>query len=288
VKKMKKTNLLLLILCLITPIVGFSVDSSVLFISPTARSIALGEAGVTFSATSEGLFYNIASITSILRTDIRVSMDIRSDNKFTPALSAAIPLVRDKIYLGYSMLASVDSSTNGDFSAQYIIALAFGPFDGFSVGIAEKMIHTTGSNGSFQITLDMGFMYQFKKTPLRLGLSMQNIFLSLDSYRDKTDYPYVVRFGGTYSVIKKFNQQLDISMNMIKAEERDYQLALGVEFTLEDNYVFRLGYLTAESLPRVGLGYKNISVDVSLNIDLSFQYTSQSGAILKISIGVEF
>ena len=54
------------------------------------------------------------------------------------------------------------------------------------------------------------------------------------------------------------------------------------------SWFFRLGWNSLDAFPRVGIGYKALSVIVGLKFDVSFRYREETGSDLLFSFGADF
>lgn len=294
---------LLFLLIISARIHAESGNAFVVHFPPNSRAAALGGSVAALTRTVNGLAYNPASPAGIWRTEFAFTFDIRNDGLFLPTFSFSMP-VGKKIFLSYASINLVKIKTNytlqpnhnvtlpADFnySGASIIGISAGPFKGLSFGASLKLFTEFNGSGNdnFDPAVDLGFLYTFTGIPLTLGFSIQNIIFKMDSRYETETIPFILRIGGSWSIIKKVDNKLDLFFSFEKTEDLDLQAAIGSEYTINDKIVFRMGYHMYDSFPSFGFGFKNINVDISLHIDLAIQYQKESGLIFTFSAGIDF
>ena len=278
-------------------------DGILTLLDPSARSIALGGAMCAVNGSPESVHYNPAGLVGLDRLKTGATFDIRTDDLAKPVLTVALPLIRKRLFFSYTafMLTSIEDHWDDryvredisfgwdpDFAGMHTLALSGSPFDGFSIGAAFKFIMFTGDFSDELFCLDLGFHVSIPGTTIRLGMAMQNIYLQINPEHGPDSLPYIFRFGAAWGVLNDFDHTVTVSADYIKAEEHNWEYGIGAEYTLMDKYLVRIGFHKYDSLPRFGIGYRNKTVDISLEIDITYQKNSQTDGVYSFTFLLGF
>ena len=73
-----------------------------------------------------------------------------------------------------------------------------------------------------------------------------------------------------------------------KAEERAAGLSLAAEYRLEDRWAFRSGWARGDAAPRLGFGFRDVTPDLTLSVDLGWLRNGDNGHVFRFSFGLGF
>lgn len=282
---------------------AWGLNGTALAVDPMPRGTALAGTLVAGDASGESFFYNPASCSGVLRTEGRISFDVRNDGLLPFAFTFVLPF-KNGLTLAYAqhMLFHPSGATNLPshldsenpldpklgMASQVLLGGAYSTGKGLALGLALKLIQESADGMQTRVAFDCGAVYALPGLPLRAGVSLQNLYMKLSSRTPDEGVPFRFRGSVAWSPLKGFEHALDIAVAATRAEDRDWRPALGIEYTLADRYLFRLGLEAKDRLPRLGLGYRNVGIDLSLFIDLSVRHTEESGTLLSFSFGIDF
>lgn len=297
-------RIIILLCCTIFLTEAAASTAPVLLLAPDARSSALGNSGAAQLADSRMIFFNPASAAGIYRTELYASADIRGDELLHTSFGAAFVLLSDKLWLHTSTVLLIpttgdrvaalrdDISYGPDQHTQFQsgIGVSWAPSTWLATGLKFKYLHDdrTDNNGSDGFLFDLGAVFHHKGLPFRTGLALQNIYLHKHEKYIEDPFPFVWRFASVWTAIKSFQHTLEMSGAVIKAEGHVTELGFGVEFLIREKFIIRSGWHTHDKLPRLGIGFQDISVAATLKVDISYQYTDYSQSIFKISVNAGF
>ena len=299
----KRFFLLIVAMLLAAGLTAAESPGALSFLDPGARSAALGGSMVARAGTLESVHYNPAGLAHLDRFKTAFHFDIRRDDLIKPDIAVALPLSGGALFLGYNqlMLTSTAKMTNvsylreglslgvePEYRALHTLTLAGLPLAWLAVGGSLKLFHITGDAGLFEMALDLGLHAVVGKTGLTLGLAMQNIFPQINPHHSPDPLPYIFRAGAAYRVLNLFDHKVTASFDCIDAEGQPLEVGVGAEYVFQDNFLFRLGYHTYDSLPRIGAGYRNRTVDISLEFDIAFQKNEYTGSVFTFGITLGF
>lgn len=267
------------------------------------RSIALGNAVVTSDGSSSLFVDNPAAITTSLRSDLAVALSFK-DGISTSTVSFTMPLLKETLYLGFygSFFAKSSSASFIDLGTVFPVplnfngglkgamGLAFKPTSNFSFGVALQFLIEFENNTeeSLEPFLTLGFEYYIPLLRLKLGLSMANLRPTLDARVADNDYLEQIKWGGDFLLLDRVFHKINLLFSLIKIRGNSLQAGFGCEYVLMKNWAFRVGWNSQDDFPRVGLGYKALSVVLGLRFDLSFRYLNETGSSFLFSFGFDF
>lgn len=301
---MKPRFILSLLLLLSGPLAAYVYSPGALsFADPGARSAALGGSMAARAGSMESSHFNPAALAHIDRFQASFNFDIRKDDLVKPNISVALPLAGRRLFLGYNqlILTSTGDRTDmsylrkdiplgiePDFRNLQTLTLAALPLKWLSIGGSFKVFLATGDGEQLDMAFDLGIYARIGRTGLTAGMAMQNIFLQLNPHHAPDPLPYIFRGAVAYRILNLFDHKVVASIDFINPEDRDPEIGIGAEYLFHDIFLFRTGFHTYDSLPRFGVGYRNRTVDVSLEIDFSWQKNESTGSVFTFGVTVGF
>lgn len=272
-------------------------------IDPGGASTALGGSMVARAGSMESAHYNPAALVGLERFKTTFSFDIRRDDLIKLNLGAAKPFLDRRLFLQFNFLmltstrdnfietflrSDLSLGWNPDFRMVESLTIAGLPLKWLAIGCSPKFFLIKGDWGDKFFVFDLGVHAAIPTTRLTLGLAMQNISIKLNPEHGSPPIPFVFRGGASYRVLNLFDHKVTTSVDVVKADGHVTELALGAEYLLMENYLARLGWHTHDTLPRFGIGYRNSTIDVSLECDITFQKNDQNGTVLTFGFTVGF
>lgn len=303
---MKKTVLSLYIFLLLPglPAAADGTADPLLMLAPTPRGAALGNTGAARLESSLGLFYNPAASAGSFRTELAASLDLRSDKMLQASISGSLILIKDRLWLNFMetfLVPTKDDGTDrlrddlfyGTNQSMHLVVgtgLSWAPTPWLAAGIMVKYMTVNQEEApDFDSPLlDLGWVLHPKQIPFRAGLSLQNIYIHRYAAAPADPFPFVWRFSVVWEAVKSFVHSLEITSSLLKAEGHATETGFGVEYLHRERFFLRCGWHTYDTLPRLGIGFQDISVAVTLKLDLSYQYNDWSGHILKFAVSAGF
>lgn len=270
-----------------------------------ARSSALANCSALLCGSAEDFLGNPALVAGLARFETGFGIDIRTDGLITPSLWLGLPLVRDTIWIGVSTRILTASSSDHAHSIAPDLAL---PPDlslqtSTSLGLAWRIAGSLAMGAAFQVQLADGTNSRMALAPaMALGLALSrapglplaasiaflNIVPTIEPDRGSAELPWIWRASAAWRFIDTWAHALDLGFEWSGGEDRAGQVALGLEYVIESRWALRTGLAAGDAAPRFGLGYRDVSPDATLALDLSWQYNEDNGNVLRISIALGF
>lgn len=272
-------------------------------LDPGGMSAALGGAMVSRAGFLESAHYNPAGLAGLERFKTSFCFDIRRDDFIKLNISAAKPFLDRRLFLQYNVLMFKSTSYHSnntwirddlplgldpDFRMIQSLTVTGLPLKWLAIGGSFKFFLINGDWGDKFFVFDLGLHAAVPGTRLTLGLALQNIHPELNPEHGSPPVPFVFRGGASYRVLNLFDHKVTTSVDVVKADGHVTELALGTEYLLMENYLARIGWHTHDTLPRFGIGYRNSTIDVSLECDITFQKNDQNGTVLTFGFTVGF
>jgi len=290
-KEKKHMNKKIILLLFITPALLFSQGTGTkeafdfLRIDLGSRPLAMGGAFTSVISDLYGMKYNPASLVGVKNltatcTYLNQIADIKTGFiGFNKNLKRNGHIGFSLSYINYGEMRKRDIAGNdlgslyaGDviisstYAASYLTHLHY--------GVSLKYINSQIDDYSASaLALDIGLLYTFPKQNLNIGLSVQNIGKSIDSFnKSKEILPSLIRVGASQQLA---HLPLLISFNIYRFfySESDIFLglywALGGEFTITENFFFRWGYNSRGQEQKIGAANETFT-GVSLGLGIAY------------------
>ena len=271
----------------------------------SARQSALAGCSALATESSEDFFGNPALIAGLPRTETGFGIDVRTDGLTTPAFWLALPLSQNRVWMGFStrlvasylrdfppvISPSLDLPQDLDYQAGTSLGLAWRISGPLSMGAALQIHLADGTNTVAASSPGLAIGLTLARTPglpLSVSLAFLNIVPTLEPGRGSPDLPWIWQVSAAWRLIESWPDSLDLGLEWSGGEDRDGQIAAAVEYSIESRWFFRTGFAPGDSLPRLGVGFRDVSPDISLALDLSWQHNSDNGNVFRVSITFGF
>ena len=220
--------------------------------SPTARSLALGDAVRAIGMGTDGLYFNPGTIAQLTQYSVNFGYGYANWSQWHQA-----------------QVSFVDSQTN---------PWVMGGF-GYSFGYANE----AGDTMTHDIRSNIGFRYASDKLVFGLGLTMRTMNVSSDAYTAKSDWYWDMDIGAVLGIMKVFYIGI-VGQNLVQNAAQGSNAAQ-VEIRNTTGYGRRTWYLAPRKLG-VGIG---ISYSIfNMGIDCDVDFTSLGEATPSLMGGMEF
>lgn len=300
-----KNHFKIIIGLLVLSLVSFSQNDgaantglSFLKLGVTSRTIAMGDAGVSFIEDASATHYNPASLTIGSRINVLFMHNEQVLGVRTEFLAGKVKF--SKLSLGISVnntsvddieIRNIPGEPIGTFTAQnFALGLSAGykVNDNLSIGLTGKFlyekIYVDNANG---YALDLGGLYTSDR--FSAGLSISNIGSMNELRNEATKLPTSVRGGASYLVILTgISSGLRICADGYKVlDGGGFHANLGAEFLYKNFLAVRAGYQS-------GYENKNLTTGIGIkykvfNLDYAFvPYKYSTGSSHTITLGTNF
>ncbi len=266
-----------------------------------SRPLAMGAAFTSIAGDLYGMRYNPASLVGVKDltstcTYLNQIADIKTGfigiNK---TLKTKGQIGFSLSYINYGEMRKRDTAGNdlgnlyaGDFLISSTYAASIFPH--FHYGVTLKYINSQIDDYSASaFALDVGCLYRIPNKKLNIGLSLQNIGKSVDSFNNTEEtLPSMIRFGISQHLS---HLPLLISFNFYRFFYSESGIFLGLywaiggEFTITENFFFRWGYNSRGQEQKIGAANETFA-GVSLGIGITYgKYRFDYGLSFFGSIG---
>jgi hypothetical protein len=161
-----------------------------------------------------------------------------------------------------------------------------------SIGVAVKFINSKllDKYSANTIALDAGYYGSFTDLGLDFGASISNMLGSIKYISEKEDLPSTLRVGLSYSKPTIMDQRFKVAAEFNRyISDKDNSLSAGIEYTLENIFIFRSGYRFLSDnkgfSAGVGLFAGDFTIDVATVFYDVYKYSSVS---IKYSFGKSY
>lgn len=268
-----------------------------------ARPSALAGCSALLTESAEDFHANPALIVHIPRLEAGFGIDIRTDGLTTAAFWSGLPLVRDALWLGLSFRQVSPHSQNFattisprldlppdlNYQASLSLGLAWRILGPLSMG-ASVLVHVSdGTNTLANTSPGLALGCVLSRTPafpVSAAIAFVNIVPTLEPGRVSASLPWIWRASIAWRCLDAWPHSLDLGCEWSGGEDRPGQIAAGVEYGLKSRWFLRTGLAAGDSLPRLGVGFRDVSPDISLAIDLSWQRAKDN--VFRISTAFGF
>jgi len=253
-----------------------------------ARGAGLGSALTSSASDASAIYWNPSGMVNSDRAQLSFSHFIWLQDINYDFLGAAYP-VSERIaigasaqYLDYGKIDGYDNSDNptgqigSTFDMAGSIAIACRLTENISFGASGKlvMISLADSRAS-AMAADLGLMYARDK--FSIGLAASNLGGKLKFEREENNLPANLRGGVT---VKPFGSATLISCEAKRNLSGELDIRNGVEYSFDDRYFIRAGYIFAANGTGLGLD-QGISLGVGAILgptQIDYAYTPLKGA----------
>jgi Type IX secretion system protein PorV len=146
------------------------------------------------------------------------------------------------------------------------------------IGIGVKLLSSTLAEdaSATAFALDLGVLLAVDKN-LSVGLSLQNAGTEI-KYKEVGDpMPTTVRLGAGYDVAIAKSHQATLGIDLIKANDRDFNIHTGVEYWYDQLIAVRVGYKAGYDLDGLtagfGVQYRALQIDYALSLMQELNHT---------------
>jgi hypothetical protein len=270
-------------------------------LSNTARTTAMGEAGVAIADDVNAASVNPAGLSQLTGQEVAFMHHAYILDSAAEHLAYGLKLIENlglSVSLDYLNFGSVnkytvDTATNslkeaGSFNPSgYHLDLGAGyAFGNLSAGLNLKMLgQTFESSGSSAFAADLGALWK-NEGGLSLGAALQNLGTTLDG----SNLPMGLRAGAAYKIGLSAPTDavvLAADANMPSADAAATSFGAGVEYAAKDLYAIRAGYkMTGNGgagglTVGAGLSYKMARIDYAFSAVGDLGNSNQLSALLK-------
>lgn len=279
----------------------------------TARSVAMGETGITMTnAAAEGLFTNPALISL---SPQRMSANVSYADWYVETTHQALGLVYaipqfgtigfQAIHFDFGeMEKTINPSRDqtgsyislGTYSAgAYAIGISYARSltDKFSFGSTLKYVRESiDIYHAENVVADIGFLYQTGFNSLRIGAFLQNFGLEAKYAQEKFKMPQQLRLGISGEVWGSMASPNRITLlaEAVHPNDANERIHLGMEAMISNIIVLRGGYKFGyedENLC-LGAGLRFSVVDKRFGFDVGYMNHEYLDTSLRYSLAVEF
>lgn len=279
----------------------------------SARASAMGGSFISMSGDPAGIFYNPASIGTLLSPVAAFGytshlLDIKAGfAAYTQEMEDVGIIGIGVNYVNYGTFEQTDVLANklgtfgaGDMAVSFTLA---NPMEeNLYYGVTGKFIYSSIADAnSSALAADLGLMYLIPgDDPMSVGVTISNIGSQIDAYGTETEpLPLDIRIGGT---IKPQHLPLQLNLNFHKLnEQQDTFLdkftlfTVGGEFTLSKTLRFRFGYNNERrkelkigtSAGMTGFSFGGGLVLKTMRIDYSYNSFGAIGNISRITLALD-
>lgn len=270
-----------------------------------ARSSALAGCSALLTESTEDFHANPALIAGIPRTETGFGIDIRTDGLTTPAFWLGLPVAQDSLWLGLSFRQLAPHARSFaptisphlslppdlDYQASATLGLAWRISGPLSMGAALLAHVSDGTNSTASTSPGLALGCMLSRTPslpLSLAIAFLNIVPTLEPGRVSASLPWIWRASAAWRCIESWPHSLDLGFEWSGGEDRPGRIAAALEYSIESRWFFRTGLAAGDTVPRLGLGFRDISPDISLAVDLSWQHADDNSNVFRVSIAFGF
>lgn len=279
----------------------------------TARSVAMGETGITMTnAAAEGLFTNPALISLAPQ---RMSATVSYADWYVETTHQALGFIYaipqfgtigfQAIHFDFGeMEKTINPSSDqtgsyislGTYSAgAYAIGISYARSltDKFSFGSSLKYVRESiDVYHAENVVADIGFLYQTGFSSLRIGAFLQNFGLEAKYAQEKFKMPQQLRLGISGEVWGSITSPNHITLlaEAVHPNDANERIHLGLEAMISNIIVLRGGYKFGyedENLC-MGAGLRFSVADKRLGVDVGYMNHEYLDTSLRYSLVVEF
>jgi hypothetical protein len=262
------------------------------------RVVAMGGTFTAIANDENSLIYNQGGLAKSRYSGVALNHlqwfeDIRVENlNFLYKMGKNLGVGIGIAYMGMPSIQGMDetgSPTSQQFdvsSSFFQLGVGYEVFYGVMIGLGAKYFNDNLAGFSADgFALDGGVLFETMVRGLNFGLSFQNVSgkIKYDYFNEKI--PMTIRAGVAYKIPL---QDLRFGMDIVKADDQDYQFNIGVEYVLLDYAVLRIGnQAISEDLlsPTFGLG---VNIEEKYLIDYAFSHHEVLGATHRFGITFRF
>ncbi|MCD6101979.1 MAG: PorV/PorQ family protein [Candidatus Cloacimonetes bacterium] len=302
---MEKLTLLIFFL-LISFSISYSQSNSqengflILNVGNSASMTGKGEAASATSSDATVLWYNPAAVQINQYSNFCFShnsyikeFDINIENASLIIKKGNYSYGLGVVYLNYGKLDKTDEvgTIIGEYHPIDIViagnyAMRISPY--FSFGTNLKIVYEKiDTESSLGFGTDLGVIYDSFIKGLNLAFVLQNIGFSTKMDNERIEFPLTYKIGVHHELNLFEQSELSVSCDLIKFEDEDVKLNLGLEYAFAEVIYTRLGY-------KIGYDVENFSggLGIKLNnyrFDYSFTpFQSGLGNAHRFSISYDF
>lgn len=263
------------------------------------RPTAMGGAYTALSDDGYGMYWNPAGMSRRQRGSFVATHQEQLFEVFNELLGITYPMSPDQT-MGISSRFRWDEQTRRseledeneftNYDASLGLNYAYGGQTGLAWGLGLKGIRSKLAGfTATSYAVDLGLHYQSPRTPLKLGLAVQNLGPDLKFIEEGDPLPRTIRFGWAYDFFP-YQRRLTISNDLVYLQpEKTTSLHLGAEFKPFNFVALRAGYFTPEGFeedPRFNAGL-GVNYE-SINLDYAFETREEFSNQHRFSLSVEF
>lgn len=286
----------------------------------SARATALGNSYSALVEDSTALFWNPAGLAGLKGIDVQVMYSSYFIDTSYQFMSVGMPVkvVRGSDTINYGSFGiglkyvdygvfeyayptgyTTEPDESGDtFTAyDYVLTIGYGKqlTESFRFGVNfnylyEKLEEWEADAYSF----DLGFTYQnpdFMKD-IRLAFSAGNMGSNVEFYHQRWEMPVIARYGIFWNFYKSPAHDFLTVIEFVQYNDAAIKSSIGFEYTLNGRFVLRSGYQAgydAYDSFSAGVGMKvPFGTSKGMNIDLSFNPSTDLGGVFRAQIGIQF
>lgn len=274
--KISKLLSLILILSVILSGIVFGEEAGVLFLKLPHSSMGtgLGEAVTSLDMSSEGVFWNPASIAGEERISVSFSYASLVQDFSLNNLNFIYPHKSwGNFGLGVSFFnqgrisettiyepdGTGDSISSNDISINLVYSRVF--LERLKMGLCFKYFNSQlGGETCSGLAFGLGSIYSLNQS-LSFGIWFNNLGSGVKYISESDPLPFQARLGSSYKISNYI-----FSLDTVYDLEEGFGIALGTELNVyKDMFKFRLGYKSYDSANPYGIGinvnYSNFSID---------------------------
>ncbi|MBN2364934.1 MAG: PorV/PorQ family protein [Calditrichaeota bacterium] len=314
-------SIILFVFLIINPVQAEDFDKAgttgfvFLEIPVTARSMAMGEAGITLpDAQAEGLFLNPALVAY---TQSKFSINLTYSEWYVETSHQALGLTYQIPGVGtlglqfiYFDFGEIQKTRNlypnrGEFGEYFDMGTyTAGAFatgltysrrltDKFSFGTTFKYVRETiDIEHADNIIMDIGFYYNTGFRSLRIGAFLKDFGLEAKYVNEKFKMPQQLKFGLSYDLLGGLESPTHVTFlaEAIHPNDAAERVHFGMEAILMDLVIFRGGYKLGyddENLS-LGAGLRLNIMNKTAGIDVAYMNHDYLDTTLRYSFSIDF
>jgi tetratricopeptide (TPR) repeat protein len=263
------------------------------------RPTAMGGAYTALADGGYGMYWNPAGMSRRRRGAFVATHQEQLFDVYNELLGLTYPMSHDQT-LGLSSRFRWDQQTRRseletrneftNYGMSVGLNYAWGGRTGLAWGLGIKGIQSKLAGFTANsYAVDLGLHYQSPRTPLKLGLAVQNLGPELTFIREGDPLPRTFRFGWAYDFYP-YRRRLTISNDLVYLQpEKTTSLRLGLEFKPYRFIALRGGYYTPQGFsqdPRLSAGLGVRYQDI--HIDYAYESRDDFSNQHRFSLSVEF
>jgi len=280
-----------------------------------ARATGMGEAFVGVSDDVDAIYWNPAGLTQIKSKEVNFMYNFYMINPafqnmgYTYLAYAQPLIIKEKnlgavganfIYGNYGTFLGYDE--NGNKSANFacsdlLVTFAYARdvnvkgID-LALGANLKIIsETLADRNALSIGFDFGGLYKFKKMPLSVGLTVQNLGTPLTFISEPAPLPAMIKLGAGYRMSINSLSNILISSDLLMPFDSIMGFRMGAEYVYNEMFAARLGYKIDSAININPLAGLTVGVGFKWNkysADFAFIPYGDMGNAYRLSLGATF